>query len=211
MKVLVTGGAGFIGANLCRSLAAESAIGQVVALDDLSTGRQGEPGRHRRRRARRGVDPRPGAPRHPLRRRRRGGPPGRAPVGPTIARRPHGDPRGQRRRHHGGARGGTPARTAPADRRLVLVGLRREPGTAQTGGHGDAAGQPLCGEQARRGVGLARLRPLFRPPGPRLPLLQRLRSAATRRSRLCGGGADLRRRRPPERAPPGARRRPPDP
>ncbi len=40
MKVLVTGGAGFIGANLCKSLAAESAIDQVVALDDLSTGRK---------------------------------------------------------------------------------------------------------------------------------------------------------------------------
>ncbi len=40
MKVLVTGGAGFIGANLCKSLAAESAISQVVALDDLSTGRK---------------------------------------------------------------------------------------------------------------------------------------------------------------------------
>ncbi|MGA8726995.1 MAG: NAD-dependent epimerase/dehydratase family protein [Acidimicrobiales bacterium] len=40
MKVLVTGGAGFIGANLCNSLAAESTIDQVVALDDLSTGRK---------------------------------------------------------------------------------------------------------------------------------------------------------------------------
>jgi UDP-glucose 4-epimerase len=37
MKVVVTGGAGFIGANLCRALAA-SGVDQVVALDDLSTG-----------------------------------------------------------------------------------------------------------------------------------------------------------------------------
>jgi UDP-glucose 4-epimerase len=38
MKVLVTGGAGFIGANLCRELAARPEIDRVVALDDLSTG-----------------------------------------------------------------------------------------------------------------------------------------------------------------------------
>jgi UDP-glucose 4-epimerase len=36
--VLVTGGAGFIGANLCRRLAASDAIGRVVTIDDLSTG-----------------------------------------------------------------------------------------------------------------------------------------------------------------------------
>ena len=36
MKVLVTGGAGFIGSNLCRSLRAEGA--SVLALDNLSTG-----------------------------------------------------------------------------------------------------------------------------------------------------------------------------
>lgn len=38
VKVVVTGGAGFIGANLCASLAAAGAIDDVVALDDLSTG-----------------------------------------------------------------------------------------------------------------------------------------------------------------------------
>lgn len=38
MKVVVTGGAGFIGANLCRELSARPEVTQVVALDDLSTG-----------------------------------------------------------------------------------------------------------------------------------------------------------------------------
>jgi UDP-glucose 4-epimerase len=40
MKVVVTGGAGFIGANLCRNLADRPEIAEVVALDDLSTGRR---------------------------------------------------------------------------------------------------------------------------------------------------------------------------
>jgi UDP-glucose 4-epimerase len=39
MRIVVTGGAGFIGANLCRHLADASWSGEVVALDDLSTGR----------------------------------------------------------------------------------------------------------------------------------------------------------------------------
>ena len=38
MRVVVTGGAGFIGANLCRTLAAHAGIGEVVAFDDLSAG-----------------------------------------------------------------------------------------------------------------------------------------------------------------------------
>jgi UDP-glucose 4-epimerase len=38
MKVVVTGGAGFIGANLCRELGARPGISRVVALDNLSTG-----------------------------------------------------------------------------------------------------------------------------------------------------------------------------
>jgi UDP-glucose 4-epimerase len=38
VRVLVTGGAGFIGANLCRTLVATPGVDEVVALDDLSTG-----------------------------------------------------------------------------------------------------------------------------------------------------------------------------
>ena len=38
MKVVVTGGAGFIGSNLGRELLALPDVDQVVALDDLSTG-----------------------------------------------------------------------------------------------------------------------------------------------------------------------------
>jgi UDP-glucose 4-epimerase len=40
VKVVVTGGAGFIGANLCRALAVDAAVDHVVALDDLSTGQR---------------------------------------------------------------------------------------------------------------------------------------------------------------------------
>ena len=38
MRVTVTGGAGFIGANLCRRLLGDPAVDEVVVLDDLSTG-----------------------------------------------------------------------------------------------------------------------------------------------------------------------------
>jgi UDP-glucose 4-epimerase len=38
MRVLVTGGAGFIGANLCERLRSGSLVDRVVVLDDLSTG-----------------------------------------------------------------------------------------------------------------------------------------------------------------------------
>ncbi len=38
-RVVVTGGAGFIGANLCRTLLAMPGIGEVVVLDDFSTGK----------------------------------------------------------------------------------------------------------------------------------------------------------------------------
>jgi UDP-glucose 4-epimerase len=36
--VLVTGGAGFIGANLCAVLARDEQVAGIVVLDDLSTG-----------------------------------------------------------------------------------------------------------------------------------------------------------------------------
>lgn len=39
MRVLVTGGAGFIGANLCRRLSQDPRIDEVRVIDDLSTGR----------------------------------------------------------------------------------------------------------------------------------------------------------------------------
>ena len=38
MNVVVTGGAGFIGANLCQMLTTQDFVDQVIALDDLSTG-----------------------------------------------------------------------------------------------------------------------------------------------------------------------------
>ncbi|MGS2643745.1 NAD-dependent epimerase/dehydratase family protein [Streptosporangium sp. LJ11] len=38
MRVLVTGGAGFIGAHMCRALAARPDVGHITVLDDLSSG-----------------------------------------------------------------------------------------------------------------------------------------------------------------------------
>jgi UDP-glucose 4-epimerase len=41
VKVVVTGGAGFIGANLCRELVGRPVVDEVVAFDNLSTGDRG--------------------------------------------------------------------------------------------------------------------------------------------------------------------------
>lgn len=38
MKVLITGGAGFIGSNLCRRMLADGVADEVRVIDDLSTG-----------------------------------------------------------------------------------------------------------------------------------------------------------------------------
>jgi UDP-glucose 4-epimerase len=40
VRVIVTGGAGFIGAHVCRALTSTPAVDRVVALDNLSTGAQ---------------------------------------------------------------------------------------------------------------------------------------------------------------------------
>lgn len=40
MNVVVTGGAGFIGANLCRALRKQSFVDRLVVIDDLSSGRR---------------------------------------------------------------------------------------------------------------------------------------------------------------------------
>ncbi len=40
MRIVITGGAGFIGANLCRVALAAGGVDEVVVLDDLSTGRR---------------------------------------------------------------------------------------------------------------------------------------------------------------------------
>ena len=40
MNVVVTGGAGFIGANLCRALRNQSFVDRLVVIDDLSSGRR---------------------------------------------------------------------------------------------------------------------------------------------------------------------------
>ena len=41
MKIVVTGGAGFIGANLCAELATRPGVERLTVLDDLSTGDEG--------------------------------------------------------------------------------------------------------------------------------------------------------------------------
>lgn len=40
MRIIVTGGAGFIGANVCTELAGSAGVDEVVVVDDLSTGRR---------------------------------------------------------------------------------------------------------------------------------------------------------------------------
>ena len=142
MKIVVTGGAGFIGANLCRRLVGHPSVDHVAGarrpLDRLPL----QP-RRRRRRAGRGLDPRHRPARQVRRRRRRHRAPRRPPVGAPLGRRPGRQPPGQRHRHGQRARSGPGRRRAPGRRRLVLLGLRRQPDAAQARGPGHPAAQPL--------------------------------------------------------------------
>ena len=211
MRVIVTGGAGFIGANLCRTLLAAPGVDDVVALDDLSTGSTANLAGVRRRRTGRGIHPghRPPRPKScPEPRPSSIWPPARRSPAPP---RPHGLPRDQRHRHPAGPGSSPPPRRPPGHRGVVLVRLRRQPHPPQAGGHGPHASQSLCGQQAGRRVVRPGLRPLLRPAHTGLPVLQRLRSAAGTRPRLCRRGPGLPGRGPAGRTAAGARRRLPDP
>src|ERR1043166_7852915 len=41
-KILISGGAGFVGRNLCRTLLRENPAPEITIIDDLSTGRSPE-------------------------------------------------------------------------------------------------------------------------------------------------------------------------
>ena len=96
MRVLITGGAGFIGSNLARAALAEGH--EIVVLDDLSTGYAANLDGLRRALPR-GVGQRPRRPRRRDRGRRRRRAPGGARVGPAQHPRPGGDSSRQRHRH----------------------------------------------------------------------------------------------------------------
>ena len=196
MHVLVTGGAGFIGANLCRTLLATPAgHGRHRPRRPLD----GQPRQPRGHRRSRGLLPGQRAAPRPAdgadRRRRRDRAPRRAAVGAAFGRRPRRRARRQRHRHAARA-GGRPPRREPAhDRRVELLGVRRHRGPAQARGPADQPALAVRGQQAR-GRGLRDgLRGQLRPAGARVPLLQRLRSPAAGAPRLRRG--DPRLRRPP--------------
>ena len=172
MKVIVTGGAGFIGANLCRMLSEEPAVETVVVIDDLSTGR---------RENLEGLDrielvvgsildsdllakqfdgadavvhlaARPSVPR-------------------SLA-----DPMATHAVNATGTMNVLEAARASGgstgDRRLVLFGLRCQPGAPKTRGHGNPSGEPVRGEQARHRGLRPFLQKIVQPSGSRLSLLQ---------------------------------------
>ena len=203
MRVLVTGGAGFIGANSCRELLARPGSSEVVALDDLSTGAAANldgPGRAGRRLASWTGSCCPQWSAGPTRS-------STWPRGPpsSVAGRPGGQPRGQRHRHRcvlEACRGPVPMWWPPRRPRST----DRSPSCPSTRTC-HPADEPVRGQQAGgRGV---RCSPTgrLRAAGAGAALLQRLRAAAAGRARLRRGDPGLRRRRAARRAAARPRRR----
>ena len=183
MKVLVTGGAGFIGANFVHHARGTTPT-QVTVLDALTYAGNREPGagratdrvrarRRRRRRARRRAG-RPHRRRRPLR--------GRDPQRQLAAttRRRSCD---QHRRHVHDPRGGAEARRAAAPH-LHRRGLRRPRARRPGQVHRDDPVQPVepvLVDQGRLGPAGARLGALVRHPRHDLQLLEQLRALPARR------------------------------
>ena len=113
MKVVVTGGAGFIGANLCRTLADRPEIAEVVALDDLSTGRRANLEECRRSSLVEGSILDADLLDRVFAGSQRRRPPGRPAFGAPLPDRSHGQPPDQRHRDHGGPGGGPAGRWGP--------------------------------------------------------------------------------------------------
>ena len=152
MRVVVTGGAGFIGANLCRALAESG--NDVVALDDLSTGSRRTSAASTSTlvegtildpetldAAMHGADAvvhlaaRPSVPRSIA-----------DPVATHLANATGTVQVLEAAR----ARRPVPGRPSPRDRGVVVVGLRRQPDAAQARGPRHRAAEPVRRQQARR-------------------------------------------------------------
>ena len=184
MRVLVTGGAGFIGANFVLRMARTRPDWQVTVLDALTYAGNGaslDPVADPIRFVQGSVvdadlvdglvgDADCGAPR------------GREPQR-QLAVRAVAVRRDQHRRHLPAPRGGAPARRTAAPR-LHRRGLRRPRARRPRPVHRVHAGQPLLAVQRDEGLGRpagAGLDPQLRHRGDAVELLQQLRPAAARR------------------------------
>ena len=210
MDVLVTGGAGFIGAHLCRALRASPDVGRVIVLDDLSTGVASNLA---------GLDDVDVVVGSVLDQRlvdtlvSQCGAVAHLAAIPAVARSLD-DPRAT---HDVNVNGTLEVLDAARARRLrdrgvVLVRLRRgtrrcrPPRTTATRPASPYAASKLAAESYALSYGRS-----FGLPRPRPALLQRLRPVAASRSRLCGGDPGLRGRGGGGPTAPRARRRLADP